>query len=131
MKKSAIQRSQDAMIALRYKHLDSEIAASRNTAVITGPSFDVSPEASDLIFAVVVRFESIMPASNFNPRGRDRQDYIMDLTACHANGMPLDLAKLLAAPPFDLVHDVCGIRDHINRRTGKIEDQFVPRCAAL
>lgn len=53
----------------------------------------------------------------------------MDLTACHANGCPLDLAKLEAADDFNLAHDVFGIRRHINRTTGKLEDCFVPRCA--
>jgi hypothetical protein len=44
--------------------------------------------------------------------------------------MPLDLDKLLTADDFNFSHDVFGIARHINRRTGEIEDFFVPRCAA-
>ncbi len=53
----------------------------------------------------------------------------MDITACHANGCPLDLQKLLAADDFNFTHDVFGISRHLNRKTGQLEDCFVPRCA--
>lgn len=53
----------------------------------------------------------------------------MDLTACHLNGMALDLNKLMEFPDFDFMHDICGIARHINRETGKIEDLFMPRCS--
>lgn len=55
---------------------------------------------------------------------------MMDVTAAHANGCPLKLADLLAAEQFDFVHDVFGIRRHINRTTGQLEDCFVPRYVA-
>jgi len=58
------------------------------------------------------------------------KDADMDITACHRNGMPLDLVKLLQADDFAFAHDVFSIRRHINRRTGRIENRFVPRCAA-
>ena len=58
-----------------------------------------------------------------------RQDVEMDLSATHANGCPLDFAKLLEASTDDFVHDLVGIRRHINRRTGQLEDHFHPRCA--
>lgn len=59
-----------------------------------------------------------------------RKTIVMDLVACNANGTPLDLARLENAPDFDFIHDIFGIRRHINRQTGKIEDCFLPRCAA-
>lgn len=58
-------------------------------------------------------------------------DATMDLTACHANGMKLNLEKLLNAPEEDFCHDVFGIRRYIDRFTGKIDGCFVPRCASL
>ena len=51
----------------------------------------------------------------------------MDLTACHANGNPLDLQRLLAADDGNFGHDVFGIRRHINQTTGQLGDCFVPR----
>ena len=56
-------------------------------------------------------------------------EFIMDITAAHLNGCPLDLAKLLDFPDFDFAHDVFGIGGHLNRETGKLENCFLPRCA--
>ena len=57
------------------------------------------------------------------------QDTVMDLCACNSNGCPLDFQKLLDFPAFDFTHDILGIREHINRTTGKLEDCFMPRCS--
>lgn len=53
----------------------------------------------------------------------------MDVTACHLNGCPLDLDRLLGADVFNFGHDMFGINSHLDRRTGKLTDCFVPRCA--
>jgi hypothetical protein len=62
--------------------------------------------------------------------GYTRLDVTMDFQATHANGNPLDLARLLEFPPFDFAHDVIGIVNHLNRETGKLERCFSPRCTA-
>ena len=54
---------------------------------------------------------------------------IMDIEACHLNGCSLDLTGLLNSPTGDFLHDVAGIRKHISRETGKLEEGFVPRSA--
>ena len=59
----------------------------------------------------------------------DRLSLDMDLSATHAV-TPLRLADLLAADDFHFAHDVFGIMRHINRRTGRLEDHFVPRFCA-
>jgi len=59
----------------------------------------------------------------------DHHTLVMDLNACHSNGCLLDFRGLLTASPFELSHDIYGIREHINRRTGKLENCFVPRYA--
>lgn len=64
-----------------------------------------------------------------NATTADKMDVQMDVTACHANGCPLDLKKLLDADDFNFAHDIFGINQHINRKTGKLERFFVPRCA--
>lgn len=58
----------------------------------------------------------------------DRKTVMMDIVACHLNGTPLDLEKLLKAEDFSFAHDVFGISGHMNRETGKIERNFLPRC---
>lgn len=62
-------------------------------------------------------------------RKLDLMSLEMDITACHLNGCPLKLSKLLKADEFNLLHDVAGISKHINRETGKLENCFLPRFA--
>lgn len=57
-----------------------------------------------------------------------KMDVIMDIEAGHL-AIPLDLDKLLNAPAGDFGHDIGGIRRHLNRTTGKLENCFLPRCA--
>jgi hypothetical protein len=59
----------------------------------------------------------------------DYTEMEMDITACHCNGMPLDLEKLQDAEEFTFRHDVFGISRCIDRNTGEIGNCFVPRCA--
>jgi hypothetical protein len=53
----------------------------------------------------------------------------MDLEACHST-CPLDLDRMLTAKQSDLMHDIGGIRRHLDRDTGELRDCFVPRFAA-
>lgn len=57
-------------------------------------------------------------------------DIMMDLEAAHRD-TPLDFDKLLAFDDGNFGHDISGIRHHLNRRTGELEDCFVPRCALV
>ena len=91
-------------------------------------SFKTSENDADKIKEIVDRaFEEI---DVLNDKGFTCMDVLMDITACHANGCPLDLEKMLAAPKFDFAHDVCGIIGHLDRSTGQLVDCFLPRCAA-
>lgn len=60
----------------------------------------------------------------------DYRTVLMDLNACHSNGCPLDLQKLLDAPSPDFGHDVFGISRFVDRTTGKMSVKFSPRCHA-
>ena len=90
-------------------------------------SFDTTKDDMLLIREIAKRAAREMPA-DYQPDG-GLLDADMDVTACHANGCPLDLVKLLAAPRFDFIHDVGGIRQHLDRETGELRDCFLPRCA--
>lgn len=61
-----------------------------------------------------------------NPK-LDHLDTMMYLTACHLNGTPLDLDRMITSDVFNLMHDVYGINRHLNRSNGKIEEGFLPR----
>lgn len=58
---------------------------------------------------------------------RKKSDFLMDITACHANGCPLDLHALMMAEPFDFSHDVFGIERHLDRSSGHLMNCFTPR----
>lgn len=53
----------------------------------------------------------------------------MDISACHLNGCELRLNELLNADNSNFAHDIFGIRANINRKTGKLENCFLPRYA--
>jgi len=59
----------------------------------------------------------------------DRLSIHMDVSAVHISGCKLDLQKLLKFDDFNFAHDIAGIRSHINRQTGELQDCFVPRCS--
>lgn len=86
------------------------------------PTFRTSRFESQLIDQIVERADR-----EFGPL--DRLTLNMDITACHANGCPLDLNQLLAAEEADFGHDIHGIQHYLNRRTGQLTDVFVPRCS--
>lgn len=65
----------------------------------------------------------------------DRLSLTMDLTAAHANGCPMDWARLLAADDFNFAHDVIGIQRHLDRddaseTAGQLINCFLPRFHA-
>ncbi len=89
-------------------------------------SFDVSKKDFVLIERIATRATRLAERATVTYSVLDAQ---MDLTACHANGCPLRLPALFLAGEFDFLHDVLGIRRHLNRRTGKLENHFWPRSA--
>ncbi len=90
------------------------------------PRMDASRDEVLLIAKIVDRVSSIVG----NDIPLDRMSLMMDIEACHCNGCPLDLVSLHeAARDYDLIHDVMGIRRHLNRETGQLEDLFRPRYA--
>jgi hypothetical protein len=90
-------------------------------------SFKTTKEEFDVIAQIADRAIEVARAAGIQYA---KQTALMDLTATHMNGCPLRLAELLNAPMFDFSHDVFGIRRHLNRETGKLENCFVPRFAA-
>lgn len=90
-------------------------------------NWNVSNEDGRKIRLIVERAHTMAQIHNVDYR---KMDCEMDLTACHANGCPLDLGRLASARDFDFAHDVFGIRRHISRETGRLENCFVPRFAA-
>jgi len=96
--------------------------------------FDTSKFEAELILKIAKRAKELGIVSNPKSGKKDVRAYSlmdcdMDITACHLNGNPLDLNKLIAADDFNFSHDVCGIANCLDRETGKLTKCFVPRCS--
>jgi hypothetical protein len=87
-------------------------------------SFKVSDADSSLIHRIVKRALAVELVAKRNAINLE-----MSITACHANGTPLDLEKLLDFDAFNFAHDVFGIDRNTSRDTGKLLNCFLPRCA--
>lgn len=81
---------------------------------------------TDLMFKIVERADEI--AEEINGEGIDRTSLLMDLEAVH-HQIGLRLDELLKASRFDFMHDVFGIRRHMDRATGTLGGCFLPRYA--
>jgi hypothetical protein len=89
--------------------------------------FNATRFEASLIHKIAVRAVGL--AAQVGIQGHDMMTATMDITACHCNGCPLKLDELARADEANFAHDVLGIRRHINRRTGQLEDCFLPRYA--
>lgn len=60
---------------------------------------------------------------------RDKISWMMDIEAVHKS-MGLKLESLLVTDLLNFVHDLAGIANYLNRKTGQLENCFVPRYAS-
>lgn len=86
-----------------------------------------------LIRKIATRARSLETAHG--GQARPHMEWVMDVTATHLNGNPLDLQKLLDADDFNFMHDVFGICRHLDRSDasptgGQLTGFFSPRCSA-
>lgn len=61
--------------------------------------------------------------------GTDRMDAEMDLIACHSNGCPLDFERMATGHMGEIFHDLVGISENLDRKTGLLTNNFTPRFA--
>ena len=59
---------------------------------------------------------------------QDRMTTLMDLHYAYEQ-YPLDLARMTTGPDPDFLHDILGIRAHMDREACVLTDCFVPRYA--
>lgn len=101
--------------------MSTKTAAARKRGV----SFEVSKADSETIQKIAARAFEMAKGRTW----ATRLDCSMDITACHANGCPLDLQDLLNADDFNFSHDVFGIAGTLDRSTGELTGIFRPRFA--
>lgn len=90
-------------------------------------SFKVS-KADAALIAIAAHRATLLCGETYWPL----QDATMDLTACHANGCRLDLPLLLSMGDASFIHDVGGIKNHLDRDDasptgGQLLRCFLPR----
>lgn len=86
--------------------------------------FNVNSQERYLIGKIVDRAQKLYKRAK-NPY--DRLDAMMDIEAVHCNGNPMRLEQWLGADDFNFMHDVDGIRNCLDRETGKLTRNFSPR----
>lgn len=89
--------------------------------------FTATEEERDAARRIATRYNTILKQVGHKPM--DALSVQMDLIAAHANGCPLDFARLEGFNDFNLLHDVDGIGVHLDRDTGQLRDHFSPRSA--
>ncbi len=86
-------------------------------------------DAKTMELEAAIAKRAVAMATNLNVQ-YDQMTATMDIDACHNNGNPLKLAELLNADDTNFAHDVFGIRANISRKTGELENCFVPRYSS-
>lgn len=99
---------------------EENVARHESRGVITSADTDFA-----LISKIVDRAEAFAKRSK-SSLSLDRISLMMDLDSVHER-TPLRLQELLDADESNFVHDVWGIRRHLNRQTRQLEDCFTPR----
>lgn len=94
---------------------------------MTNLYFDCTNEEFDLALSIVERGQSLRLKLGYD--SFITMPAVMDIIACHKNGCPLKLQELYEASDGNFSHDFFGIRQHIDRETGKLTDGFTPRYA--
>lgn len=80
--------------------------------------------------ATIVKIaDRIMACSS--PAYADKLTAIIDLSLTHALVCPLDLNRLLAAPENHFLHDIFGIKKHLDREKAVFEPMYRPRYARI
>ena len=91
-----------------------------NKLTIGMVKFNTTKEEAALITKIVERAKK-------NDVSINKLNSILDITATHCNGNPLRLATFLHADNFNFNHDFYGIRENLDRNSGKLLNCFLPR----
>jgi hypothetical protein len=89
-------------------------------------NFETTKQETRLINQIVTRY---FRGANERHLDFDRIAVTLDLKATNANGCPIDFKKLLESDDFTFFHDVYQIVRYLDRETGKLTNNFLPRCS--
>lgn len=95
--------------------------------MITAPTHQ--PTGLEKTLALAIADRALQLAASYDVEQRWSRIDTIDLVLLAHRGCPLDLEQFLHSSDQDFAHDIGGIRRHLNRITGQLEDGFTPRCA--
>lgn len=95
---------------------------TETTKMVTAVKFNADAEDTDLIVKIAQRVASLHPEF-------DVIKVSLDLESTHCNGHLLNLKKLLEFEDDNFWYDIYGILSHVDRKTGKLKDCFLPKCS--
>jgi hypothetical protein len=90
--------------------------------------FSMGREELELVKQIAERVEELTAAMQIEGMQYDRHELVMDLDAAYTSAGPVNLTRLLESPDADFLHDIYGIRRHIDRASGELTGCFMPRC---
>lgn len=91
--------------------------------------FNVDDADVMLIGLAVTGFMDFLRHRGVMPSEIHAKNLHMDLGATHCNGCPLVFANLMAMELTPFVEDIMGISKNLDRGTGKLMNNYRPRCA--
>lgn len=86
-------------------------------------NWQCSPQDMQLIDEICVRGLALWKSQGIHLDGQLAR---MDIAACHCNGCPLELLRFLMSDAPDFVHDFSGISLHLDKKSGKLLNDFKP-----
>ena len=77
---------------------------------------------------ILIMFEIAKRADDMDILAVDRLTLKMDLENVNKK-IKMNFQELLKADDIDFIHDICNIQLFMDRKTGELENDFVPRFA--
>ena len=94
---------------------------------MTHVKFSCSKREALIIAKIAARGTAMAKKFGRKDLAKDPASQVMDITAVHCNGNPLRVQEFLDADDFNFGHDFFGIVNNIDRSTGKLSGNFLPR----
>ena len=89
----------------------------------------LKPDDKKFITAIADRFLALVKKENF-PDKYAKQDIILDIATVHLNCMKLRLQEFAETEDgFYLAHDILGIKNSLNKKTGQFEGDILLKFA--
>jgi len=123
-----IQNSMKSSKFLDFKD-DNENLLNRIKESENSMNWTLEPGDKKFITAIADKFLALVKKENF-PDKYAKQDIILDIATVHLNCMKLRLQEFAETEDgFYLAHDILGIKNSLNKKTGQFEGDILLKFA--